>query len=88
MRVDVSEENRSDAPFVAIHVRDKGMGMSQEQLARAFERFYRADTSGNIPGTGLGLNLVREIAEIHGGSVELNSQLGQGTVATLRLRLA
>lgn len=88
VRVDVSEENRSDVPFVAIHVRDKGMGMSQEQLARAFERFYRADTSGNIPGTGLGLNLVREIAEIHGGSVELNSQLGQGTVATLRLRLA
>jgi PAS domain S-box-containing protein len=86
--VDISQENRSDVPFVAIHVRDKGMGMNQEQLARAFERFYRADASGNIPGTGLGLNLVREIAEIHGGSVELNSQPGQGTVATLRLRLA
>lgn len=86
--VDISEEGLSDAPFLAIHVRDKGMGMSQDQLARAFERFYRADASGNIPGTGLGLNLVREIAEIHGGSVELNSQLGQGTVATLRLRLA
>lgn len=86
--VDVVQENGGDAPLVAIHVRDKGMGMSPEQLARAFERFYRADASGNIPGTGLGLNLVREIAEIHGGSVELNSALGQGTVATLRLRMA
>lgn len=86
--VDVDTEEHDGACFAAVHVRDKGMGMSPDQLARAFERFYRADASGNIPGTGLGLNLVREIAEIHGGSVELQSQLGEGTVATLRLRIA
>lgn len=86
--VDIDTEEREGARFAAVHVRDKGMGMSPDQLARAFERFYRADASGNIPGTGLGLNLVREIAEIHGGSVELQSQAGEGTVATLRLRVA
>lgn len=73
---------------VAIEVRDQGIGMTPEQLSRAFERFYRADASGNIPGTGLGLNLVKEIAEIHGGGVELASQPGVGTTASLRLKLA
>jgi PAS domain S-box-containing protein len=86
--LDAAVEDAGDNKMVAIHVRDEGIGMSPEQLERAFERFYRADTSGNIPGTGLGLNLVKEIAEIHGGSVQLQSELGKGTVAILRLRLS
>lgn len=86
--VEIEMAEHEGQPCAAIHVRDKGMGMTPAQLARAFERFYRADTSGNIPGTGLGLNLVREIAEIHGGHVALQSQPGEGTVATLRLRIA
>ena len=86
--LDAAIEDQADSTMVAIHVRDAGIGMSPDQLERAFERFYRADTSGNIPGTGLGLNLVKEIAEIHGGSVQLQSELGKGTVATLRLRVA
>jgi len=86
--LDASIEDNEGTEMVAIHVRDQGIGMTSEQLERAFERFYRADTSGNIPGTGLGLNLVKEIADIHGGSVTLQSQPGKGTVATLRLRLA
>lgn len=73
---------------VVIEVRDQGIGMTPAQLSRAFERFYRADASGNIPGTGLGLNLVKEIAEIHGGGVELASEPGVGTTASLRLKLA
>ncbi|WP_373292039.1 sensor histidine kinase [Deinococcus ruber] len=47
---------------VCISVRDHGIGMRADQLARAFERFYRADSSGSIPGTGLGLSLVRAIS--------------------------
>lgn len=73
---------------VVIEVRDHGIGMTPEQLARAFERFYRADASGNIPGTGLGLNLVKEIVEIHGGTIELTSEPGAGTTARLWLRCA
>lgn len=69
--------------FAVIEVQDQGIGMSADQLARAFERFYRADASGNIPGTGLGLSLVKEVAELHKGRVELASQFGQGTLARL-----
>ena len=59
--------------------------MTPEQLARCFERFYRADASQNIPGTGLGLALVKEIIEIFGGSVQLESRYGVGTTCTIWL---
>jgi len=81
-------DSRDNTGYAVITVTDQGIGMSPEQLARAFERFYRADTSGNIPGTGLGLCLVREIAELHKGKVELSSTRGQGTTATLWIPLA
>ncbi|MCU0950389.1 MAG: PAS domain S-box protein [Burkholderiaceae bacterium] len=70
---------------VGIEVRDHGIGMTAEQLARAFDRFYRADPSGNIPGTGLGLCIVKEIVELLGGRVQIDSQAGNGTVVTLWL---
>lgn len=84
----IEQADIDNEPCALVHVSDQGIGMTPEQLDRAFERFFRADTSGNIPGTGLGLNLVKEIAEIHGGTVSLRSQIGVGTVATLRLRMA
>ena len=86
LRVESAEHEGE--PVALVHISDQGIGMTPEQLSRVFERFYRADTSGNIPGTGLGLNLVREIAQIHDGDVTLSSQFGVGTVATLRLKLA
>jgi signal transduction histidine kinase len=52
-------------------------------VARVFERFYRADVSGNIPGTGLGMSIVKEIIELHGGEVEFASTIGVGTTVTL-----
>jgi signal transduction histidine kinase len=71
--------------MVVLEVQDQGIGMKPDQVARAFERFYRADASGNIPGTGLGLSLVKEIAELHNGRAELQSEAGQGTLARLFL---
>lgn len=73
--------------YAILEVRDQGIGMTREQLARAFERFYRADTTGNIPGTGLGLSLVREVAGLHNGRVELDSEFGKGTAARLWIPL-
>jgi PAS domain S-box-containing protein len=70
-------------PAVGLRVRDHGIGMSPEQLGRVFERFYRADPSGNIPGTGLGMSLVKEITELQGGSVQIDSRPGEGTSVTL-----
>ncbi|MEX1166104.1 MAG: PAS domain S-box protein [Hydrogenophaga sp.] len=86
VRLDFEQRETQGIPMMGIKVKDHGLGMSPDQLERAFERFYRADASGNIPGTGLGLNLVKEIAEIQGGSIELESTLGVGTTATLWLR--
>lgn len=73
------------APIVGVRVCDEGIGMTAEQRERAFERFYRADPSGNIPGTGLGLCIVKEIVELHGGHVQLDSRAGAGTCVTLWL---
>jgi signal transduction histidine kinase len=70
-------------PAVGVRVRDQGIGMTPAQVARIFDRFYRADPSGHIPGTGLGMSLVREIVTLHGGAVEVDSQPGQGTAVTL-----
>lgn len=70
-----------------IEISDQGMGMTPEQLARLFERFYRADTSGAIPGTGLGMSIVKEIVELHGGQVEVRSTAGQGSTVTLWMPL-
>ena len=70
-------------PRIGIRVIDHGIGMTPAQLARIFERFYRADTSGKVPGTGLGMSITKEIIELHGGEVELASQFGSGTSVTL-----
>ena len=74
---------QGDVNYVRIRVTDQGIGMTPEQLRRVFERFYRADASGNIPGTGLGLALVKEIAELQQGKVDIESSAGVGTTATL-----
>lgn len=73
--------------YAVLEIRDQGIGMTREQLQRAFERFYRADASGNIPGTGLGLCLVKEVAELHKGKVDLASEAGVGTTARLWIPL-
>jgi PAS domain S-box-containing protein len=82
------ERDHAGAHQVGIAVRDEGIGMTSAQLSRAFERFFRADDTGAIPGTGLGLSLVKEIIETHGGEVTLTSEFGKGTVATIWLPLA
>lgn len=64
-----------------LEVRDQGVGVPPEDLPHLFERFY----SRSHGGTGLGLSVVKRVAEQHGGQVEVDSQLGQGT--TMRVKL-
>jgi PAS domain S-box-containing protein len=85
IRLSAVHREHKGQDFIGLRVADEGIGMTPEQLARAFERFWRADGSGNIPGTGLGLCLVREIVEIHGGQVQIDSRYGEGTTFTLWL---
>jgi PAS domain S-box-containing protein len=70
-------------PLVGIRVTDHGIGMTQPQLARVFERFYRADSSGKFLGTGLGMSIVQEIVTLHRGKIDIESTIGQGTTVTL-----
>lgn len=76
---------RQERPGFRIAVRDCGIGMSAESLARICERFFRADTSGRILGTGLGMSIVKEIVELHGGGLDISSQPGRGTEVALWL---
>jgi two-component system sensor histidine kinase MprB len=60
-------------------VRDTGPGIRPEDLEHIFEPFYRGQPQKNIPGTGLGLPIVKRIAERHGGSVEVETAPGRGS---------
>jgi signal transduction histidine kinase len=82
------EDGSDGAARVGLRVRDHGIGLTPEQSARVCERFYRADDSGKIPGTGLGMSIVKEIIELHGGTVAVDSKPGAGTTVTLWLPLA
>ena len=72
---------------VVIEVEDHGIGIAKKHLPRLFERFYRVDKarSRKLGGTGLGLAIVKHIAQAHGGSVTVESTLGQGSTFTIRL---
>jgi two-component system sensor histidine kinase MprB len=69
----------------AIEVRDHGPGISEEDLPRVFDRFYRAPDARGRPGSGLGLAIVRQMAEAHGGSVHAANDPGGGARLTLEL---
>jgi signal transduction histidine kinase len=74
-------------PRISVAIEDRGIGMSAEQMVRFGERFWRADPSGVIPGTGLGVSLVKEIIQLHGGSLEVSSEFGKGSCITFYLPL-
>lgn len=75
------------ADGVSISVEDWGPGISREHLPRLFERFYRVDKgrSRDLGGTGLGLSIVKHIAQAHGGSVSVESRVGEGSTFTILL---
>jgi len=78
---------RSDGPQVVIDVADTGVGLAPDELPLVFERFWRAEKSRSrqTGGSGLGLSIVRKLAEAHGGVVSVTSVLGEGSIFTLRL---
>ena len=84
-RVELRAEKKEDA-FV-VTVSDTGMGISAKNLPFVFDRFWQADGTSKrkYQGVGIGLALVKELAEVQGGKVEVQSTEGQGTVFTVRL---
>lgn len=77
----------SDGSFAIVTVKDTGMGISEEDQAKVFERFYRSEKSRSkeTGGTGLGLAIVKHVALTHGGDVSVESELGKGSTFTLRI---
>jgi PAS domain S-box-containing protein len=74
-----------DGPDAVCVVRDQGIGISEEDQQQLFKAFHRGGNVGTRPGTGLGLLLVNRCAELHGGTVQLNSRIGEGTTVTVKL---
>jgi two-component system OmpR family sensor kinase len=74
-----------DGSDIVIEVADTGAGIPQTEIAQVWEELYRGERARGVPGSGLGLPLVRAIIEKHGGSVELRSRPDQGTVFSVHL---
>ncbi|MCB0131406.1 MAG: HAMP domain-containing histidine kinase [Caldilineaceae bacterium] len=74
---------------VAVYVQDTGIGIGADKQAHIFERFYRTDKarSREMGGSGLGLSIVQWIADVHGGHVSVESELGEGSTFTFWLPL-
>ncbi len=78
-----------DAHATRIAVADSGRGMSPEDARRIFDRFYRGSSDERrSPGTGLGLSIVKSLVELHGGSIDVRSELGRGTTFEITLPAA
>jgi signal transduction histidine kinase len=69
----------------AVAVEDRGLGIPPDDVGRLFERYFRGSNVSGIVGTGVGLNLVKMVIDLHGGSVAVDSQLGRGSRFTVRL---
>jgi signal transduction histidine kinase len=72
---------------IRLQVQDQGIGIPLEDQTNLFEPFYRARNVGKIAGTGLGLAIAKRSAEIHGGSISVQSEVNQGTTFTVTLPL-
>ena len=79
----VGEENGG----IVLEVEDTGVGIARSELSTIFERFFRASDAerGEVKGTGLGLSLVRELVRLHGGTISVDSTVGEGTTFTVEL---
>ena len=76
---------RQSAENVTVRVRDEGPGMDEQVCAHVFDRFYQGDSSHRTEGNGLGLTMAQKIVELHRGSIEVESSVGQGSVFTVTL---
>jgi signal transduction histidine kinase len=90
VNTEIVVEARDAGDALIVEIRDQGYGVSADALPKIFEKFYRVPRveDAGVPGTGLGLALVREIVELHGGRVTVESEVGVGSTFTVRLPLS
>jgi len=86
-RIEIRSERKGN--LMSFSVADSGIGMSPAQLARVFDKFYRADSSDTaVGGLGLGMHIVKVIVETHGGNIWVESRVGKGTTVSFELPLS
>ncbi len=73
---------------VQVSVADTGPGMTPQQLEHIYDRFYRAQDVQSAPGTGLGLSIVKSLMDLHGGTIEVDSEVGAGTTFRISIPVA
>lgn len=85
--VDVTVSTRRENGNMILSVSDKGKGISKENLKHIFEKFYRVPTGDvhDVKGFGIGLNYVQQVVKLHGGNIDVDSTLGEGTTFTISL---
>jgi heavy metal sensor kinase len=84
-KIDIAIAKQSG--FIITEIKDTGIGISKEDLDKVFDRFYRADKSRSEEGgLGLGLSICEEIIKLHGGRIEIKSQIGRGTTVSVHLQ--
>lgn len=79
---------RREDQWAVLSVRDDGIGIAPEDRERIFQRFYQVDAARGKDGSGLGLFMVQQAARLHGGSVTVDSRIGEGSTFIVRLPLA
>ncbi|MDT8305224.1 MAG: ATP-binding protein [Anaerolineae bacterium] len=86
---EVSIDLTKDGGYAQLKVRDTGIGIAEEDIPFIFDRFYRVDKARTRAhgGSGLGLSIARWIVDVHGGDIDVSSQVGAGTTFTVRLPL-
>ncbi len=82
IKIDVNRNKR----WIEFLVRDEGIGINKNDLEKLFQPFFRGRNSGNIPGVGLGLTIVKNLTKMHSGRIECTSKLNEGTEFKLRIR--
>jgi len=86
----ITLSSRADGRYVLISVTDTGIGIPQDEIGHVFERFrrVRSGAAQSIPGTGLGLTIVKQIVEMHGGKIWVESAVGHGSSFHFTIPLA
>lgn len=81
----ITLEGHMEGDTTVLRIRDEGVGIPEADRPRIFEPFYRGSNIGEIGGIGMGLNIVKEAVELHGGTLQVDSEVGKGTTFTIRL---